>query len=82
MSLSLFSCVKCQYVLECVFCMFCAYFCCNDISSSRIANFPVTGKRTVGILALSCADNPLYSHSSYNHFFGEKGETTFSIFVK
>ena len=77
MSLSSFSCAKCQYVLECVLCMFCAYFCCNDISSSRIANFPATGKRTVGILAPSGS-----SHSSYGHFFGERGETTFSIFCK
>ena len=68
MSLSSFSCAKCQYVLECVLCMFCAYFCCNDLSSSRIANFPATGKRTVGILALSGS-----SHSSYSHFFGEGG---------
>ena len=82
MSLSSFSCAKCQYVLECVLCMFCAYFCCNDIPSSRIANFPATGKRTVEILALSGADYQLYSHSSYSHFFGERGETTFSVFVK
>ena len=77
MSLSSFSCAKCQYVLECVLCISCAYFCCNDVSSSRIANFPAKGERTVGILALSGS-----SHSSYSHFFGERGETTFSIFVK
>ena len=64
-------------MLECVLCMFCAYFCCNDVSSSRIANFPATGKRTVGILALSGS-----SHSSYSHFVGERGENTFSMFVK
>ena len=30
-----------------VLCMFYAYFCCNDISSSQTANFPATGKMTV-----------------------------------
>lgn len=39
----------CQVSIHtCVLCMFCAYFCCNDISSSRIANFPATGKWLLG----------------------------------
>ena len=62
--------------------VFCAYFCCNDLSSSRIANFPATGKRTGGYSLLVVVVILPIAISSGRRGRGGGGGTTFSIFVK